>query len=219
MQVRKNKKKTAVSVLTAVLIAILSAMTLVCADYVGAGGESYSWTNELSRIELAEHTSYVTDMYENVIHVQVSDKNVVSASSDSDGRVVITAIGSGTATVSFWYKLSYYAADDSWTRVIIPVTVSGKSISSRAETLLDTGIQFESGALTLSPGEEGTIANIKVNGNDTDSAELYWITSNSLVIRIDSATGQYEALQTGTAVIYAVTADGRFSSCITVSVN
>lgn len=208
-----------ISVIAAAFIVSFSAMTIVSADYVGAGGESYSWTSELSRIELAEHTSYVTDIYENVIHVQVSDDNVVSASSDADGRVVITAIGSGNAIVSFWYKLNYYAADDSWTKVVIPITVSGKSISGSVDRLLDTGIQFASGAITLSQGEEGVLSNIKVNGNDTDPSSLYWISSNNNVITIGTTTGQYEAVQTGTGMLYAVTADGRFSSCITVTVN
>lgn len=211
----KNCYKAIAAFAAAAIIATLST-TAAFASYNDVAVETYSYTETADQVNLAEHTSYMTETYINVTHLKSADKLVATATVDDQGRVIITAVGSGNTTVSFWYKYSYFAAGDDWTLVTIPVSVSGTAATTSAN--LD-GLIFPKVNISLLPDQQDTIDGITLNGNHIDASELLWFTPENNVITVDSATGVIQAFGYGTASLYAVTKDGQYAGCITVTVD
>ena len=199
----------------AVITATLST-TAAFASYNDAAIETYSYTETADQVNLAEHSSYITETYLNVIRLKSADKTVATATVDDQGRVVITAMGAGNTTICFWYKYSYFAAGDDWTLVTIPVSVSGTAAPASASL---EGLVFSKVNISLLPGQQDTIAGITLNGNSVGAVELIWFTPKNNVISVDSTTGVIEAFGYGTASLYAVTKDGQYSGCVTITVD
>lgn len=202
------------------LLVCAGAAPAALADYGEVVKETYATTERVGQVTLNEHTSYRTDYYGNIIHLESADKTVAVASADSEGCVLITAVGAGSTTVTFWYKYGYYDADDDWTRVTVPVQVSGKSggLAANASSSEEEGLYFPLTSVTLEAGSEKTLEGILLNGSEIAASNLLWLTTADSVLSVGRDTGAITARQAGEGLLYALTPDGRYVNCLLITV-
>jgi len=201
----------------AVLIPIIALIfagfsTAVCA-YAASTEESSTSSVTLNAVTLAEHTSYTSDEYFGVIHLSVDNKSVVAATTDTQGHVVMTAVGSGSTTVRYWFK-SVDSSD--WTSAVVPITVSGTAVSASAT--VSSGLVFPQTSLIVAKGSEYTMAGITLNGASVEASQLLWVASTSEVITVEPNTGKVTAVGAGTAVLYAIDPATKAAASISLSV-
>jgi len=175
--------------------------------------DDYTSSITLNSVTLPAHTSYVSDEYFGVIHVSVRDENVVAATMDTQGHVVMTAVGPGTTTVYFWFKT---LATDSWTLARVPITVS--DTATKVTTTAYTGLVFSETSASMAQNSEYTATGIMVNGLPVEATSLLWVASPSSVITVDAGTGKVTAVGTGTAVLYAIDPKTNSTSSISITV-
>ena len=206
-----KKLRTAVFIPMAALI-VVGLSTAVSADAASVGETSTSSVT-MNPITLAEHTSYVSDAYFGVINVGVADKNVVAATSDSQGHVVISAVGSGTTRVLYWFKPT---STDTWTSAIVPVTVSGTAVSATVPD--SSGLVFSQSNVSIANGGTYTAAGITLNGAAVKANSLLWVASSGSVVTVEPNTGKVTAVGVGTAVLYAIDPVTKAAANINLSV-
>lgn len=169
----------------------------------------------LSAVTLRANSSYVTDAYAGVQHLNVADSSVAYASEDSMGRIVVTGIANGKTTVSFWYKS---AASSDWISAAMPVTVSGVADTSAAVNASNAGIVFSESTVTVSAGTSYTPVGIKVDGTPVDTSDLLWVSGSDSAVSVDKQTGKITAVAAGTATVYAVDPETKACAALTVNV-
>ncbi len=177
------------------------------------GDESYVSFSTLNTVTLPEHSSYVSDQYFGVINVAVVDGSVATATSDSQGHVVITGVSSGSTTVTYWYKT---LATDDWKKVKIPVTVSNSV--SKATLSATAGLVFPETSVSLSESSTYTATGIMNNGAAVEASSLLWVTPTNSVISVDASTGNVTAVSPGTAQLYAFDPKTNNAASITITV-
>lgn len=181
-----------------------------------ATGEEAGSQAALTAVTLPMNTSYLTDGYFGVIHISSADSTVAQATVDSENRVVVTAVGEGSTTVSFWYRTT---ASSDWVAASLPVTVSGKSDVSSSLTQSVAGIVFPQSTVSLSVGKQSTITGVTENGNAIATDSLLWVTPSDAVITVEAKTGKITAVGRGTAVLYALDPANRSVAAVTVQVS
>ncbi|MDF2631793.1 MAG: hypothetical protein K0Q85_389, partial [Caproiciproducens sp.] len=139
--------------------------------------------------------------------------SVVAATTDTQGHVVMTAVGSGSTTVRYWFK----SADSSdWTSAAVPITVSGTAVSASAT--VSSGLVFPQTSLSVAKGSEYTMTGITLNGTSVEASQLLWVASTSAVITVEPNTGKITAAGAGTAVLYAIDPATKAVASISLSV-
>jgi hypothetical protein len=202
------------SIVLALIVAILLVGFSVGAFAdTSVGNDDYVSFSTLNTIILPEHSSYVSDQYFGVINVVVVDASVATATSDSQGHVVITGVGSGSTTVTYWYKA---LATDDWKKAKVPITVS--STATKVTTSSASGLVFPETAASIVTGNTYTVTGITNNGTSVDASDLLWVTPTNSVISVDASTGQVTAISTGTAQLYAFDPKTNNAASITITV-
>ncbi len=202
---------------TAVLIPIIALImtgffAVVLAD-AATTDESSTSSVTMNPVTLAQHTSYVSDSYFGVINLSVDNKNIAAATTDTQGHVVMTAIGSGTTNVRYWYKI--YSTGD-WTSATVPITVSGTAVS--ASSAVSTGLVFSQSSISIANGSNYTVTGITLNGTAVDASSLLWVASSGSVVTVEANTGKVTAVGAGTAVLYAIDPVTKAAANINLSV-
>lgn len=175
--------------------------------------ESAASTVNLQGVTLAANTSYISDEYFGVLHLNVGDDTVACASIDSKNRVVVTAVGPGATTVSFWYKKT---VEGNWVSAVLPVTVSGTASVAKTVTSREVGLVFPQQSINMSPGSNYTVSGITLNGSAVEASTLLWMSSSDSVATVDRSSGKIHAASAGSATIYAI--DSLTDSCASVTV-
>ncbi|HBC27727.1 MAG TPA: hypothetical protein DC013_09975 [Ruminococcaceae bacterium] len=196
-----------------VLLAVVALLSSVPAT---ALTETASASHTLPRATIPEHTSYVSDIYAGVVHLKADDEAVAVASVDGQNRVVVTAVGKGSTTVSYWYQNS---AGAGWVSASLPVTVSGESQSGASVSAASIGITFTQGtAVHMTPGASSTVSGIKKSGSPIRADQLLWVSSSDSVVKVNSRTGEMTGVGKGTATVFAVDPTDQLCTGVTVTV-
>ena len=196
----------------AILIAfVLAVWTVVTAS--AATTDSAASTVNFSAVTLAANTSYVSDSYFGILNLSVDDDSVAYATVDSKNHVVVTALGEGETTVTFWYKNT---ATDDWVSAVVPITVSGVSETAQTVTAHQVGLVLPQQSVSMTVGSEDTISGITLNGTSVNAATLLWISSSDSIVTVDRDSGELHAIASGTAKVYAV--EPVTNSCASVTV-
>jgi hypothetical protein len=210
---KKIRSYVLIPLMTVLLIGLSTAFT------ANASAEETSTSSvTLNTVTLAQHSSYVSDKYFGVINVGVADTGIAAASSDSEGHVIVTAVGSGTTRVLYWYRSD---ALSGWTRATLPVTVSGTAAVDSTATggTVITGLVLPQTSVSLKIGGDYTASGVTLNGSSVNTTSLLWVSSSNPVATVDSATGKITAAGAGTAVIYALDPTTKSVAGINVSVD
>lgn len=178
-----------------------------------ASEDSYTSMVTLNTVTLPQHTSYVSDEYFGVIHVSAVNSNVIAATSDSQGHVVMTAVGSGSTTVYYWFKT---LATDNWKMAKVPITVS--DTATKVTTTASTGLVFSEPNVSMSVNSTYTATGITLNGASVEAGSLLWVSSSNSVVTVDAATGQATAVGAGTALLCAVDPKTNAAASISLTV-
>lgn len=206
-----KRYKTAVLIpVVAILFACFSAAVFAEST---AGQDSYTSFVTLNTVTLPEHSSYVSDQYFGVINISVNDSNIVAATSDSQGHVVITGVGTGTTTVYYWYKT---LATDDWKKAKVPVVVSDSA--AKVTTAAASGLVFPATTAEIAQGSNYTVTGIMNNGTAVDASSLLWVTPSDSVISVEASTGKVTAISRGTAYLYAFDPKTNNAASITLTV-
>lgn len=202
----------------AVLISVIMVCCAVSAFATTTSTEeTASASVTLAGVTMTENSSYSSDEYFGVIHLIVGDTSVVTASVDSENHVVITAVGSGSTTVKYWYKAS---SSDGWTSAAMNVKVQGLTgASSGGKPLANTGICFPQSRYSLAQNETFLITGITENGQPVAADKLLWVSSSNSVVTVESTTGKITAAGNGTATLYALDPVTKICNGVTVQVN
>ncbi len=206
------KKLRTAGFICVIALVISCFSTAVFADAAAVDDSSTSSVT-LNAVTLAEHTSFVSDTYFGVINLSVDDKSVVAATTDSQGRVIVSAIGAGTTKVRYWYRPDSLS---SWTRVTLPITVSGTAAADTA--VVETGLVFPQSSISIAMGSDYTVTGIKLNGTSVDASSLLWVASSGSVVTVEPNTGKITAVGIGTAVVYAIDPATKAAANINLSV-
>lgn len=207
-----NKLRTAA--LISVIALIITGFSTVASADAAAMDESSTSAVTLNAVTLAEHTSFVSDTYFGVINLSVDDKNVAAATTDTQGHVVISAIGAGTTKVRYWFRPDSLS---SWTRATLPITVSGTAAADTA--VVDTGLVFPQNSVSITMGSDYTVTGITLNGTAVDASSLLWVSSSGSVVTVEPNTGKITAVGVGTAVVYAIDPATKAAANINLSVS
>ena len=204
----------------AVLFLAAALAAAVCAELpalpASASEEQASASYTLPETALKAHSSYATESYFGVRNLAVADNAIAYASVDSQNRVVITAVGSGSTTVSYWYKT---AANSGWIGQTLPVRVSGKSDSPESVSLSALGIVFPSASVALTRGKAYPVTGLKLNGEAVDASKLLWVSSDETVATVGRETGEITGISSGTAAVFAIDPVTRTCAGVTVTVS
>ncbi|MBE6830564.1 MAG: hypothetical protein E7519_10175, partial [Ruminococcaceae bacterium] len=173
--------------LLALAVGIFSVWQL--AVPVSADEETAASNLTLGSVTLKENSSYVSDEYAGAINLSVKDTNIACASIDSQNRVIITAVGSGSTTVSYWCR---HSVSEGWVNTTVPVTVSGQSSSAATVSANEAGVVFTQQDVSVGRGASYTASDIKVNGFATSAANLLWISSSDAIASVNKTTGEIE---------------------------
>lgn len=168
-------------------------------------------------VTLSQNSSYVSNPYFGMLHVETTNNTVACASSDSQNRLVVTAVGTGSATVSFWYKTS---AGSAWASTTMPVTVTAEASSQTASVNAGSaGIVFAQPSALLAAGGSYTPQNIRLDGYSVQTSSLLWVSYNDSVATVDKSTGTVSAIGKGTVSIFAVDPSTKYCGSYTVTVS
>ena len=196
----KNSVKKAVFLPAAAAVAVLAAAMWPVSS-VSASSDAVAGA-PLPAVTLAQNSSYVSNKYFGLLHVEAGDSAVACASADTQNRLVVTGVGTGSTTVTFWYKNT---ATDGWVSALMPVTVTRETSSQTASVVAGSyGIIFPQASPRISVGATYLPADVKLNGYSVDDAGLLWVSSNDAVAAVNKTTGQVTGAGAGTAVVYAV---------------
>ncbi len=206
-------RKYRTAVLIPVVALIVIGFSAVAFADTASTGESYTSTVTLSTVTLPEHTSYISDEYFGVINVSVDDGTVVAATMDTQGRVVVTAVGTGSTTVRYWFKT---AQTDSWTMAKVPIVVS--DTATKVTTSASTGLVFPQTQASIAKGSNYTLTGIMLDGVAVDASSLLWVSSSDSVFTVEANTGKVTAVGTGSALLYAVDPKTNAAANINLSV-
>jgi len=152
-------------------------------------------TATLTATVLPENTTYSKD-------VSWSSSNVAVATVDLMGKV--TAKSAGTAIIT--------ATTENGMTASCTITVNKKDTN-----IAITEVRLNKSTETLVVGDTTALTATVLPENTTDSKNVSWSSSNSEVAIVD-ANGTVTAKSAGTAVITAITENGKTASC-TVTVN
>ncbi len=212
----KHAVKKTVFIPAATAVAVLAAVLWPAASVSASSGDAVAGT-PLPSVTLSQNTSYVSNEYFGVLHVDVGDSAVACASADSQNRLVVTAVGTGSTAVTFWYKNS---ATDSWTSTSMPVTVTDRTSSQTVSVVAGSyGISFLQPSVAVSSGASYTPQNIRLNGYSVDASTLLWVSSNDSIATVDKSTGTVTCVGKGTVSIYAVDPSTKYCGSYTVTVS
>ncbi|WP_277668782.1 hypothetical protein [Caproiciproducens galactitolivorans] len=207
-----NQKR--IGTLLALVVGIFAAFHF--AVPVSAGEEIAASNLILGSITLKENSSYVSEEYAGVINLNVKNTDIVCASIDSQNRVVITAVGSGSTTVSYWCR---HSVSEGWVNTIVPVTVSGQSSSAATVNADEAGVVFAQQNVNVGRGASYTANDIKVNGISTGAANLLWVSSSDAVASVNKTTGEIQGVSAGTATVYAIDPNTKYCGYLNVTVS
>ena len=205
---------------TAVLIPIIALLLVgfsaavfadTTSDAVGTE-ESYTSTVTLNAVTLPKHSSYVSDAYFGVINVTVGNEAIAAATSDTQGHVVITAVDTGSTTVTFWFKA---LATDNWKLAKVPITVSDTAAKVTTTT---AGLVFPKISDSVVKNSTYTVTDIVLNGLPVDAKDLLWVSSDNSIFTVESSTGTVTGVSEGTAVLYGIDPKTNAATNITITV-
>lgn len=205
-RIRSLRKFTLPAAITMAAVFLAGTWAVMTASATTA--ESAVSTLNLPGVSMAANSSYVSDAYFGVLHLNVDDDTVACASIDSQNRVVVTAVSPGETAVSFWYKKG---ATDDWVSAVLPVTVSGTSSVAQTVMIGAVGLVFPQQTTSMSAGSSYTMDGITLNGTSVNASTLLWISSSDSIVTVDRDTGKIRAVAAGTAKIYAI--DPTTNSC------
>lgn len=203
------------------LIPALAAIAVLAAALwqgacVSATSEDVAAGTPFPTVTLAQNSSYVSNAYFGVLHVKTGDGTVACASTDSKNRLVVTAVGAGSTTVTFWYKNTQ---SDGWTSTTMPVTVTDQTSSQVSSVQAgSTGITFSPSSAVIGVGDTVTPQGIKLSGFSTEASSLLWLSSSDTVATVDKTTGRITGVSKGTATVYAVDPATKVCGTYTVTV-
>lgn len=206
-------KKRKMSFALIIVLVIMACSFAVFANAATAE-ESRISSVSLGALTLAQHSSYVSDPYFGVINVNVENKSVAAASSDTLGHVVITAIGAGTTNVNYWFRTS---ESGSWISATVPITVPGTPAQNSDSG--SGGLAFSQSSLSLPKGGSCTATGITLNGKEVEAADLLWVASSGTVVSVEANTGKITASGAGTAVVYAIDPATKAAAAMSVTVH
>ena len=211
-----NRKKTirkagAALFLAAALTVSLSAELVAVPAF--ASDEEAAAEYTMPGVTLQENSSYYTEPYFGVLNVSVDDNTVAYASADSKNRVIVTAVGTGSTEVRFWYRAS---ANGDWIGTVLPLTVSGKADAAQSLSLSQAGVVFPNTSVSLSRRQSYSFSGLKLNGDPVEASALLWVSSNDSVVSVGQKSGELSALNAGTATLFAI--DPLTGSCSGISV-
>lgn len=150
--------------------------------------------------------------YNTVVSATSSNTSAVSATANSaKTEVTIKGKAKGTSTVTIVYKNS---SDGVEKTIKIPVVVAGSVNSETMGIYLGKSTTLE---LILSEGTK-ELSGIKLNGTEVSASKLFWTSSDSEVISVDSSTGKFETVSVGTARLIAVDSTGTYMNYIDITV-
>ena len=210
-RIRSLKKMIPLAVSAFAAVFVVGTWAVETASATAA--ESTVSTTNLPAVALAANSSYVSDTYFGVLHLQVADSTIAYASIDSKNRVVVTAVSPGETTVSYWYKT---ATADNWVSAVLPVTVSGTSSTAQTLTNRSVGLVFPEQAASMSIGSSYTVGGIMLNGESVGAEKLLWVSQSDSIARVDPNTGKIYAAAVGSVKIYAI--DPTTNSCTSLLV-
>lgn len=210
---RMRSLKKMIPLAVSALAAVFAVGTWAVETVSATTTESAVSTTNLPAVALAANSSYVTDTYFGVLHLQVADSTVACASIDSKDRVVVTAVSPGETTVTYWYKT---AAADSWVSAVLPVTVSGTSGTAQTLTSRSVGLVFPEQSISMTTGSEYAVSGITLNGESVSAEKLLWVSQSDSVARVDLNAGKIYAAAAGSVKIYAI--DPATNSCTSLLV-
>lgn len=207
-------KKLRTAVLIPIIALIMTGFSAAVIADAATVDESSTSSVTMNAVTLAQHTSYVSDAYFGVINVSVDDKNIAAATTDTQGHVVMTAIGAGTTKVHYWFRPDSLS---SWTRATVPVTVSGTAAEDTA--VVDMGLVLPQSSVSIAFGGNYTVTGITLNGKAVDASSLLWVSSSGSVATVEPNTGKITGVGVGTAVVYALDPATKAAANINVSVS
>lgn len=215
MDFKKTVKKT-VLIPAIAATAVLTAVMWPTAAVSATSGDAVAGA-PLPTMTLAQNSSYVSNAYSGVLHVNVGDSTVACASADSQNRLVVTAVGTGSTTITFWYKQS---DTSDWVSTSLPVTVTEETSSQSTVVSAGTfGITFTASTEKMPVGSVYTPSGIKLDGYAVAASTLLWISSNDSVVSVDKSTGTITGVGRGIATVYAVDPSTKYCGSYTVSVS
>lgn len=212
-RVRGLKKSALIRSVSAVLV--LTVM-MIFVQNVSASTDSTASNINLAGVTLAQNSSYVSDDYFGVIHLNVADSSIACASIDGKNHVVVTAVGTGSTTVSFWYKKT---SDDGWVSATLPVKVSGQSAAGTTVSSYEAGVVFAPSDIGLSKGAEYIADHISINGMAVKACDLLWVSSSDSVATVDKTSGKITGIAAGTATVYAIDPATKCCGALSVKVS
>ena len=180
-----------------------------------ASEETAAASYTLPETTLKENSSYSAGPYFGVINLTVADNQIAYASVDSKNRVIVTAVGNGSTTVTF---LSKAAANDSWVRQTLPVRVSGKADAAGGSGVASVGVAFPSTGVTVQKSGSYSMTGMKRNGESVEASALLWVSSDDSVLEAGRKTGVLKGISAGTATLFAIDPISRTCGGIVVTV-
>mgnify|MGYP000997121381 CR=1 FL=1 len=214
MGFKHSVKKTVL--LPAAAAAVLAAM-LWPSSSVSASTEQATAGAAMPAVTLAQNSSYVSDAYAGVLNVEAGDSAVACASADSQNRLVVTAVGTGSTTVTFWYKST---TADGWVSTSMPVKVTAAASSQANAVQAGTyGFTFAPASATIGVGSTVTPQGIRVSGFSVSASSLLWVSSSDAIATVDKSTGLITGVGKGAAVVYAVDPATKLCGAYSVTVN
>lgn len=184
-----NHRNRSLKKLMPLTAAVLLAVTLLTTRALAAtSAEGAATTVNLPKVTLAANTSYVSDDYFGVLHLNVGDDSVACASVDSENHVVVTAVAKGSTTVNFWYQKT---TGGSWISAVLPITVSGTSGVAQTVSSKNVGLVLPEQSVSLNVGGENTMSGITLNGESVSASSLLWISSSESVFTVGRDTEKF----------------------------
>lgn len=145
-----------------------------------------------------------------------SNPNVATAkvSSVTGGQqLTVTGVSAGSTTITL-----VYSSGSSNGTLTLTVNVTGSGSGGSAVNSETTGIYFKSSAINIPTAKKYRISGIKLNGSAIKAADLLWISTNTSVVAVGSATGIFQGKKSGSAKLIAVDKDGKYVNAINVTV-
>lgn len=205
------RKSAAVLLLAGVLTAVCAAAPAIPAS----ASEEAAANTTLPETTLKENSSDTTGPYFGVINLTVADNRIAYASVDSKNRVVVTAVGDGSTTVTYWCKMT---ADDSWVRQTLPVRVSGRADPAGGAGSASAGVAFPASSVTVSRSESYSMTGMKRGGESVAASALLWVSSDDSVLTVGKRTGVLKGISAGTATLFAIDPISRTCGSVVVTV-
>lgn len=137
-----------------------------------------------------------------------------------DNKMRITGKSVGSATISYTAISTQGAAATSGTYNISVTTAADGSttsnVTSSGTTSDGTGLKFSTNSRTLAVGKSYRLSKITLDGKSIAANQLYWLSSNDAVVKVNKTSGVLSIKKAGSATVIAVTKDGKSSQALSI---